>query len=167
VQVTLVSAAHTATLAAPFTFYDPTVLAEQQTSGLLQLTPRWLDISGSDNITVSGSNLFASGDNVKLRATLNAPSRALGRRSLLQLHVHPLESVHMTEATLRGHQVAWSLVTALWTSEVPCTVLSASTATCLSITGSPGGSVSLQLARNGQDFVPLAASVRGATPVLL
>jgi hypothetical protein len=86
--VTMTSGSYTSTFVAPFTFYAERRLVELEEQGSLNIWPPWIDISGSDNITIRGEGAFSFNDHPRLRLvqqqnmTSDSGSHASSRRLL-------------------------------------------------------------------------------------
>ena len=73
--VTLTSGTFSNEFETSFTYYDEQRVTQLESSGALSITPPWIDISGSDNITIRGDAIFALTDTPKIRLTAAAAPR--------------------------------------------------------------------------------------------
>jgi hypothetical protein len=62
-----------------FTFYNAQRIVDLEKGGQLSIEPPWIDVSGSDNITIRGAAIFSPADTPRLRLTADAavPAAAL------------------------------------------------------------------------------------------
>lgn len=175
----MTSGPYATTSSALYEVYDSASLTAEEASGNLVISPPWIDTSGSDEIRITTANpSFSPTDNLKLRITTQptSPSPGAARRLVAA-------SPAQTTTDARTHANATSERDADGTagialdpgcearqfrrmlqqgevSEVNCTVESEREARCPSDAAQPGVALSLEMARNGQDFVALASEVR-------
>jgi hypothetical protein len=145
---------------ATYALYDIDQIRATEAAGGLLLEPSWVDISGQDIITISApdATLFSPSDNLLLKLTataMNASFSGPADQRRLQSIQQPSgeEVIPMTAG--RGLQATADASE----TTVQCTVLTPALATCPSITTAPNTMLSLHVAKNGQDFTPLASLV--------
>jgi hypothetical protein len=101
VTVTLTSGSYTSTVVAPYTFYEERRLVELEEQGSLNIWPPWIDISGSDNITIRGESAFSFNDHPRIRLVQQEKKTPNSRSQARLLLSEPRAKCSPSEIALR------------------------------------------------------------------